>query len=116
MNENIPFNNITNNDFTFVTNNGVDISRNGISIDFTPSIDMQNHIDGLNEYLNKLYTLPSDDDDEENDISPLNCKYYSPDEFCKAKTLIRQSLFLFLTITFIQYIVILIVCGLCCFH
>ena len=52
---------------------------------FTPCAEMQDHIDGLNEYLNKLYTSPLGNDDEDDTTSPLNCNYNSPEEFYQAK-------------------------------
>ena len=79
-----PFANLTNNEFILLATKGVDVPNNETNNAFIPSTEMQNYIDGLNEYLNNLYTSPSDDEDDDN-ISPVNCNYYSPEEFYQAK-------------------------------
>ena len=86
LKENIPFTNITNNEYKLLITKGVNVTSNDeISNAFSPSAEMQNHIDGLNEYLNKINISNDIEDDTDDNISPINCRYYSPDEFSKAK-------------------------------
>ena len=85
ISENIPFSNLTNNEFILLIKKGINIpdDNNNIFTPLTPS--MQNHINNLNEYLNKSIIAPSDEDDDEDHISPLNCNYYNHEEFCNAE-------------------------------
>ena len=83
LKKNIPYSNLTNNEFILLNTKGVYAPNTDVINAFTHSTEMQDHIDGLNEYLNKLFTSPDDEDDD--NICPLNCNYYSPEEFFKAK-------------------------------
>ena len=86
MNKNIPFTNLTNNEFILLLTKGVNIPADDTSSIFTPySPEMQTHINELNKFLNKSILSPDEDDDEGEDLSPINCNYYNHEEFSKAK-------------------------------
>ena len=77
-----PFGNITNNEFYPLVTKGILFPEHSSSSIADPlSQQIQNHITDLNKYLDKF----SSNDDEDENISPINCKYYEPHEFDKAK-------------------------------
>ena len=83
-----PFTNLTNNELILLIKKGINIPSDDESNLFTAhSPNMQNHINNLNEFLNKSLMSFSDstDDDTDENISPLNCNYYDHMEFTDAK-------------------------------
>ena len=83
-----PFSKLSNKEFIISVINGVSgFNKNNdeINIDFMPPSQM-NTILELNNFINQKFNSLSDDkEDEEDDISPINCNYYDIDEFNKAK-------------------------------
>ena len=76
-----PYGKLTNNEFYAIATKGVLSPDKASSITQPLTPQIQNHINDLNEYLTKF---SSELDDDEN-LSPINCKYYDPFEFDKAK-------------------------------
>ena len=80
-----PFGCVTNNEFYSLITKGISFpdpnDDSTLSRPLSPQI--QNHISNLNLYLdNYLHSLNEGNDDC---ISPINCNYFSPEEFDKAK-------------------------------
>ena len=82
---NIPFSNITNPELFYI-NKAVINSQNVANEVFSEkSPDMVNHINKINAFLNNSFHPPDDDNYDGDNISPINCNYFEPEEFCKAK-------------------------------
>ena len=92
INDSIPFTNLTENEFLPFVKKGILFPENVNCNSFTPSPQMQIHINKLNSYLTQNFSNPAldeDDDDDDNDpdgelISPINCNFYNYDEFSRA--------------------------------
>ena len=86
-----PFGNITDNEFYSIATKGILLPGNNPSSISSPlSPQVLKHINDLNNHLSKF----SSDDDEDN-ISPINCKYYEPFEFDKANFNSKKSFSIF---------------------
>ena len=86
-----PYGKLTNNEFYSIATKGVLSPDKASSITQPLTPQIQNHINDLNEYLTKF---SSELDDDEN-LSPINCKYYDPFEFDKAKFNSKKSFSIF---------------------
>ena len=86
ISNNIPFSNLTTPELISV-NKAVNIPNNDSSEAFfsQKSIEMDNHINKINAFLNKSFHPPEDENYDGDDISPINCNYFEPNEFCDAK-------------------------------
>ena len=85
--ETIPHSNLTDNEIKPLLSKGIILPDNvDVNAFNAPSPRIQSHIDNINAFLTKASLPPdeSDDDDEEN-VSPINCNYYTYEEFSKAK-------------------------------
>ena len=90
LNENVPFTSLTHNEFLTFAKTGAILPDSVSPNAFTPTPQLQSHINKLNSYLTKNFTNPADTeiDDTNNDaelISPINCNYFDVEEFSNAK-------------------------------
>ena len=101
--DNLPFTNLTNNEFIPFTTKGIMIPDEETSNFFTPHTpQMQQHINTLNSYLNKTITSPDNDDDDDDEgqngdelSSPLNCNYFDYEDFNRANFKSSKSFSIF---------------------
>ena len=87
----LPFTSITDNELMPLLTRGI-IFPESVNRDiFSPSPQIQDHLNKLNAYLNQTLSDPisdEEDDDgaEDSDIvSPINCNFYNYEEFADAK-------------------------------
>ena len=87
-----PFGKITDNEFYSIATKGIFFPGNNPSSISSPlSPQVQKHINDLNNHLSKF----SSENDDEDNISPINCKYYEPFEFDNAKFNSKKSFSIF---------------------
>ena len=81
---NIPFSGLTYNEFVTVVIKGLTaLPQEGKDqLQFSQS---EIYIKQLNEYITKSITSSLDNEDDDDDLSPINCNYYDLDDFSKAK-------------------------------
>ena len=82
---NIPFSNITNPELFYINKAVINFQNVDNEVFAEKSPDMVNHINKINAFLNNSFHPPDDDNYDGDNISPINCNYFEPEEFCKAK-------------------------------
>ena len=86
ISDNIPFSNLTKSELLYV-NKAINLPINDSAEAFfaQKSPEMESHISNINSFLNKSFHPPEDENYDGDDISPINCNYFEPNEFCNAK-------------------------------
>ena len=90
INDTLPFTSLTDNEFLPLLRRGTILHEGVNSNIFSPSPQIQHHINKLNTYLNQNFSDPTSDVDDDSDsdsdmVSPINCNYFNYDEFADAK-------------------------------
>ena len=92
--ENLPFSKLLNKEFCISIINGVDNYNENMNIDFL--LPSQNTtIDKLNTYIQQKFQLMTSETDDDDDTPPINCNYYSVEEFKQAKFNAEKSFSIF---------------------
>ena len=86
ISENIPFSKLTKPEL-LLDNKAINLPINGSTEGFfaDKSPEMDIHINKINSFLNNSFHLPEDENYDGDNISPINCNYFEPEEFCNAK-------------------------------
>ena len=83
MTQNLPFSNSSEADFYTLIKCGTIIDTSLLEKSDLKIIESQDYIKKLNNYLSQTFLSP--EEESEDNISPINCNYYSPEEFTKCK-------------------------------
>ena len=80
---NMPFTNLTDPDYYATVKKGVIISDEVLHNDQLTSLNCQDYIAKLNSYI--ANSNIQDDNEDENSLPPIDCKYYYVNDFAEAK-------------------------------
>ena len=79
---NMPFTKLSDPDYYAVIKKGVMISEEVLQNDELSTLNCEDYIAKLNSYISNSNAC--DDNEDENSLSPIDCKYYSIDNFTEA--------------------------------
>jgi exonuclease III len=80
--DNIPFTKLTDPDYYATVKKGVMISDEVLENDQLSTLNCQKYIEELNSYISNSIT--QNDNEDDNSLPPIDCKYYSVDDFTEA--------------------------------